>query len=82
MDERLTFVRADGAQAVVTALDARAIADALWELGVLIGAATAATSIVDALRTRPQLRNPVRFSAREGEALSRAGGAGLSWAPR
>jgi hypothetical protein len=79
MDERLTFVRAEGAQAVVSVLDAWAIANALWELGILIGAATATTSIADTLRTRPRLRRPVRFSVREGEALSRASGGRLRW---
>ena len=81
MDNRLTFVRADGATAMVTGEDARAIADALWELGLLAGAATAAASIVDAMKTRPVLRRRVQFTEREGEALRRACNGRATWSP-
>jgi hypothetical protein len=81
MDERLTFIRADGAKATVESRDARVIVEALWELGLLAGAATAATSIVDAMRTRTYLRKPVRFTEREDEALLRASNGCLSWSP-
>ncbi len=76
---RLTFVRADGATARVGGEDARAITDALWELGLLAGAATAAASIVGALKTRPELRRPVQFTEREGDALRRASHGRLVW---
>jgi len=42
--ERLRFVRAD---------------EARWDMGPLAGAATAATSIAEAIETRPYLRKPV-----------------------
>jgi hypothetical protein len=79
LDERLTFVRADGATALVEGHDARAIADALWELGLLAGAATAAASIVAAIRTRPVLRKAVQFTEREGGALRRASDGRVTW---
>jgi hypothetical protein len=77
--DRLTFVRADGATARVGGRDARAISDALWELGLLAGAATAAASIVGAIKTRPELRRPVHFTEREGEALRCASGGRVVW---
>jgi hypothetical protein len=77
--ERLTFVRADGATARVGGRDARAISDALWELGLLAGAATAAASIVAAIKTRSELRRPVHFTEREGEALRCASGGRVIW---
>jgi hypothetical protein len=77
--ERLTFVRADGATARVGGEDARAISDALWELGPLAAAATAAASIVGPTKTRPELREPVQFTEREGEALGRASDGRVSW---
>jgi hypothetical protein len=78
-DERLTFIRSDGATAMVDGRDARVIADALWELGLLAGAATAAASIVDAIKTSHYLRKPVRFTEREGEALRRASDGCVRW---
>jgi hypothetical protein len=81
VDERLTFVRADGARTVVGDRDARVIAAALWELGVLAGAATAATSIVEAIRASPYLRKPVQFTEREGEAVRRASDGRVTWSP-
>lgn len=79
VDERLTFVRADGATTVVGERDAHVIAEELWDLGLLAGAATAATSIVDAIRTNPYLRMPVQFTEREGEALRRASDGRVTW---
>jgi len=79
VDERLRFIRADGATALVDGRDARLIAEALWELGLLAGAATAATSIVDAIKTSHYLRKPVRFTEREGEALRRASDGCVHW---
>jgi hypothetical protein len=73
------FVRADGATARGGGQDARAISDALWELGLLAGAATAAASIVGATKTRPELRKPVRFTEREGEALRRVSDGRVAW---
>jgi hypothetical protein len=81
VDERLTLVRADGATALVDAGDARAIVEALWQLGLLRGAATAATSIADAIGTRAYLRRPVQFTEREGEALRRASDGRVTWSP-
>ena len=77
--EALTFVRADGATARVGGRDARAIGDALWDLGLLAGAATAAASIVGAIKTRPELRRPVHFTEREGEALRCASDGRVIW---
>ena len=79
--ERLTFVRADGATAVVGDRDARAVAEALWDLGLLAGAVTAATGIAEAIKTRPYLRKPVRFTEREGDALRRASDGRVTWSP-
>jgi hypothetical protein len=79
MDERLTFVRADGAIALVADRDARAVADALWELGLMAGAATAAASIVHAINTTPYLRKRVQFTEREGDALRRATDGCVTW---
>lgn len=79
VDERLKLVRADGATATVDGRDARLIAEALWELGLLVGAATAAASLVHAIRTSPYLRKPVQFTEREGEALRRASDGRVSW---
>jgi hypothetical protein len=81
VDERLTLVRADGATALVDAGDAHAIVEALWQLGLLAGAATAATSIVDAIRTTAYVRKPVQFTEREGEALRRASDGRITWSP-
>jgi hypothetical protein len=81
VDERLTFIRSDGATAMVDGRDARVIAEALWELGLLAGAATAAASIVATIKTNPYLRKPVRFSEREDEALRRASGGCVRWSP-
>jgi len=75
----LTFVRADGATALVGDRDARAVAEALWELGLLPGAATAATSIAAAIKTRAVVRKPVQFTEREGDALRRASTGRVTW---
>jgi hypothetical protein len=77
--EPRSFVRADGATARVGDQDARAISDALWGLGLLAGAATAAASIVDAIGTRPELRQPLRFTEREGKALRCASDGRVTW---
>jgi hypothetical protein len=79
MDERLTFIRSDGATTMVDRREARVIAEALWELGLLAGAATAAASIAAAIKTSPYLREPVRFTEREGEALRRASDGCVRW---
>ena len=79
--DQLTFIRADGARALVDRPDARMIAEALWELGLLTGAATAAASIVGAINAGSQLRRPVQFTAREGEALLRATDGLVTWSP-
>jgi hypothetical protein len=81
VDDRLTLVRADGATAVVDGRDARAIVEALWELGLLAGAATAAANIVAATKASPYRRKPVQFTSREGEALRRASDGRVSWSP-
>jgi hypothetical protein len=77
--DQLTFVRADGATAVVGDGDARLVVEALWELGLVAGAATAATSIVHAIKTRSYLRRPVQFTEREGDALRCASDGHVTW---
>jgi hypothetical protein len=77
--EPLTFVRAGGATARVGGRDARAISDALWDLGLLAGAATAVATIADAMKTRPALRRPVQLTEREDEALLCAGDSRVTW---
>jgi hypothetical protein len=77
--EPLTFVRADGATARVGDQDARAISDALWGLRALAGAATAAASIVDAISTRPEPRQPLQFTERESKALRCASDGRVNW---
>jgi hypothetical protein len=59
----------DGAQAVVTARQARAIADRLWDLGLTPGAAVSATKILDAIQSMPAVRQPIEFDERETHAL-------------
>jgi hypothetical protein len=79
VDERLKFIRADGATTMVDRRDAHVIAEALWDLGLLAGAATAAASIAAAMKTNPYLQQPVRFTEREDEALRRASDGCVSW---
>jgi hypothetical protein len=76
---RMRLLREAGATATVGGQDARAISDALWEPGLLAGAATAAASLVGAIKTRPELWKPVQFTEREGEALGRASDGRVTW---
>ncbi|HZQ81421.1 MAG TPA: hypothetical protein VFB25_05560 [Gaiellaceae bacterium] len=81
VDGRLTLVRFDGARAVVDGCDAHAIVAALWELGLLAGAATAAASMAGAINAPPSLRKPVQFTERESEAVRRASDGHATWSP-
>jgi hypothetical protein len=59
------FVLPSGRSTEVSEPSARLICDRLWDLGIMAGAATAATRISEALHTHPAFRPDVTFSRRE-----------------
>jgi hypothetical protein len=61
----VVFVLPDGRSTEVSEPSARLICDRLWDLGIMAGAATAATRISEALHTHPAFRPNVTFNRRE-----------------
>jgi hypothetical protein len=59
------FVLPGGRSTELSEASARRICDRLWDLGIMAGAATAATRISDALHTHPAFRPDVTFTRRE-----------------
>jgi hypothetical protein len=68
----LLFLLPDGRSAQVTEPSAQLICDRLWDLGIMAGAATAATRISEALHTHPAFRPDVTFNTREVTPLIEA----------
>jgi hypothetical protein len=68
----LLFLLPDGRSAQVSEPSARLICDRLWDLGIMTGAATAATRISEALHTHPAFRSDVTFNKREVTPLIEA----------
>jgi hypothetical protein len=66
------FVLPDGRSTEVSEPSARLICERLWDLGIMAGAATAATRISDALHTHPAFRAHVTFNQREVTPLIEA----------
>jgi hypothetical protein len=66
------FVLPDGRSTEVSEPSARLICDQLWDLGIMAGAATAATRISEALHTHPAFRADVTFNRREVTPLIQA----------
>ena len=66
------FVLPDGRSTQVSEPSARLICDRLWDLGIMAGAATAATRISEALHTHPAFRPDVSFNTREVTPLIEA----------
>ena len=66
------FVLPDGRSTDVSEPSARLICDRLWDLGIMAGAATAATRISEVLHTHPAFRPEVMFSRREVTPLIEA----------
>lgn len=76
------FVLPSGRSTEVSEPSARLICDRLWDLGIMAGAATAATRISEALHTHPAFRPDVTFSRREITPLIEAAQAHPpTWAP-
>ena len=59
------FVLPSGRSTEVSEPSARLICDRLWDLGIMAGAATAATRISEALHMHPAFRPDVTFNRRE-----------------
>jgi hypothetical protein len=68
----LLFLLPDGRSAQVSEPSAQLICDRLWDLGIMAGAATAATRISEALHTHPAFRPDVTFNTREVTPLIEA----------
>jgi hypothetical protein len=66
------FVLPDGRSTELSEPSARLICDRLWDLGIMAGAATAATRISEALHTHPAFRAHVTFNQREVTPLIEA----------
>jgi hypothetical protein len=66
------FVLPDGRSTEVSEPSARLICDRLWDLGIMAGAATAATRISEVLHTHPAFRPDVTFNRREVNPLIEA----------
>jgi hypothetical protein len=66
------FVLPDGRSTEVSEPSARLICDRLWDLGIMAGAATAATRISEVLHTHPAFRPDVTFNRREVTPLIEA----------
>ena len=66
------FVLPDGRSTDVSEPSARLICDRLWDLGIMAGAATAATRISEVLHTHPAFRPDVTFNKREVTPLIEA----------
>jgi hypothetical protein len=66
------FVLPDGRSTKVSEPSARLICDRLWDLGIMAGAATAATRISEALHTHSAFRPEVTFNKREANPLLEA----------
>jgi len=68
----VVFVLPSGRSTELSERSARLICDRLWDLGIMAGAATAATRISDALHTHPAFRPDVTFNRREFTPLIEA----------
>lgn len=68
----VSFVLPDGRSTELSEPSARLICDRLWDLGIMAGAATAATRISEVLHTHPAFRPDVTFSRREVTPLIEA----------
>jgi hypothetical protein len=68
----LLFLLPDGRSAQVSEPSAQLICDRLWDLGIMAGAATAATRISEALHAHPAFRPDVTFNTREVAPLIEA----------
>jgi hypothetical protein len=68
----VVFVLPSGRSTELSERSARLICDQLWNLGIMAGAATAATRISDALHTHPAFRPDVTFNTREVTPLIEA----------
>ena len=66
------FVLPDGRPTEVSEPSARLICDRLWDLGIMAGAATAATRISEVLHMHPAFRPDVTFNRREVTPLIQA----------
>jgi hypothetical protein len=66
------FVLPNGSSTEVSEPSARLICDRLWDLGIMAGAATAATRISEVLHTHPAFRPDVTFNRREVTPLIEA----------
>jgi hypothetical protein len=66
------FVLPDGSSTEVSDPSARLICDRLWGMGIMAGAATAATGISEVLHTHPTFRPDVTFNRREVTPLIEA----------
>jgi hypothetical protein len=68
----VVFVLPSGRSTELSERSARLICDRLWDLGIMAGAATAATRISDALHTHAAFRPDVTFNRREVTPLIEA----------
>jgi hypothetical protein len=68
----VVFVLPSGRSTELSERSARLICDRLWDLGIMAGAATAATRISDALYTHAAFRADVTFNTREVTPLIEA----------
>lgn len=72
MRGHVLFVLPDGRSTEVSEPSARLICDRLWGMGIMAGAATAATGISEVLHTHPAFRPDVTFNRREVTPLIQA----------
>jgi hypothetical protein len=72
MRGHVLFVLPDGSSTEVSDPSARLICDRLWGMGIMAGAATAATGISEVLHTHPTFRPDVTFNRREVTPLIEA----------
>jgi hypothetical protein len=68
----VVFVLPSGRSTELSERSARLICNRLWDLGIMAGAATAATRISEALHTHPAFRPDVTFNRREVTPLIEA----------